>query len=82
MPVFDSFDGITISVFSRDHLPPHCHVHYAEWEALIEIRSATVYAGSLPRRQLKKALAYIQRPENQDDLLETFYQLNPQIKRL
>jgi hypothetical protein len=82
MPVFDIFDGITISVFSRDHLPPHCHVQYAEWEALIDIRKLTVYTGSLPRTQLRKALAYIQIAENQEELLETFYQLNPQIKRL
>lgn len=82
MPVFDSFDGIIISVFSREHLPPHFHAQYAEYEVLITIRTSEVMAGRLPLRQFKKVLAYIQNEENQQDLLETFYQLNPQIKRL
>ncbi|WP_146141400.1 DUF4160 domain-containing protein [Spirosoma oryzae] len=39
MPVFETIDGVVVSVFSRDHLPPHCHAQYAEFEALIEIRT-------------------------------------------
>ena len=82
MPVFDSFDGIIISVFPREHLPPHCHAQYAEYEALIAIRTLEVIAGRLPPKPLKKVLAYIHTEDNQQDLLETFYQLNPHIKRL
>lgn len=82
MPVFEFFDGITISVFSRDHLPPHCHVQYAEYEALINIRTAEVVTGHLPPKQLKKALTYVRDKINQAELLDAFYQLNLQIKRL
>lgn len=82
MPVFDIFDGIVISVFSRDHLPPHCHAKYAEYEALIDIRTLAVIAGHLPPRQLKKVLAFAGEATNRADLLEAFYQLNPQINRL
>lgn len=82
MPVFDTIDGIVISVFSREHLPPHCHAQYAEYEALINIRTLEVIAGRLPAKSLRKVIAFMNREENQLDLLETFYQLNPHIKRI
>lgn len=82
MPVFDTIDGIVISVFPREHLPPHCHAQYAEHEALIAIRTLEVIAGRLPAKPLKKVIAFMEREENQLDLLETFYQLNPHIKRI
>lgn len=81
MPIFDSFDGIVISVFMKEHLPPHCHARYAEHEALIDICTVEIIAGHLPSRVFKKAKTYIQRKENQQDLLEAFYLLNPHIKR-
>ena len=82
MPIFDAFDGLTIHVFPREHLPPHCHVWYAEYEALIALRTSEVIAGWLPSKQLKKAITYMSVEENQQDLLETFYKLNPHIKRI
>lgn len=82
MPIFDSFDGIAISVFMRDHLPPHCHVRYAEYEALIDIRTIESIAGYLPTKIMKKTKAYIGQESNRKDLLEAFYQLNPHIKRI
>ncbi|RYF66103.1 MAG: DUF4160 domain-containing protein [Cytophagaceae bacterium] len=82
MPVFEIFDGIVVSVFSREHLPPHCHAQYAEYEVLISIKTLDILAGHLPPKPLKKVLAYMSIEANQADLLETFYQLNPQIKRI
>lgn len=81
MPVFDTIDGVVISVFSRDHLPPHCHAQYAEFEALVDIRTGDVIAGRLPARQLRKVLLYLEVGTNRQDLLEAFYQLNPHIQR-
>lgn len=82
MPVFEILDGIVISVFPREHLPPHCHAQYAEHEALIAIRTVEVIAGRLPPKPLKKVVAFMEKEQNRLDLLETFYQLNPQIKRM
>ncbi len=82
MPVFDSFDRIVISVFPGEQLPPHCHAQYAEYEALIAIRTLEIIAGQLPPKPLKKVLAYRQTEDNQQNLLKIFYQLNPQINRL
>jgi Domain of unknown function (DUF4160) len=59
-----------------------CHAQYAEYEALIDIRTLTVLAGRLPAKTLRKVIAYMKIAQNQQDLLETFYFLNPQIKSI
>ena len=79
MPEIDRIFGIRIWVFSRDHLPPHFHAFYGEHEVLIAIREGAVIAGGLPRRKLHEALEYL--AENRNDLLETFYQLNPTLRQ-
>lgn len=44
------FLGIFIRMFCNDHAPPHFRAEYWEHDALIEIESLAVYAGSLPNR--------------------------------
>lgn len=53
MPEISRFYGIIVRMYTRDHPPPHIHVRYAEHEAMIDIRSAQVLAGELPRRALR-----------------------------
>ena len=52
MPTISQFFGIVIQMFWREHSPPHFHALYGEHEALIDIRTLEVIAGSLPRRAL------------------------------
>ncbi len=80
MPLYELFEGIKIYLYFNDHLPPHIHAMYGEYEVLIDIRTLEVYRGELPNKQLKKVTKFVK--ENQDDLLETFYELNPEIKKL
>jgi len=79
MPEIDRFSGIRICVFSRDHLPPHFHAFYGEYEALIDIREGVAIEGDLPKRKMREALEYL--AENRNDLLETFFQLNPTLRQ-
>lgn len=79
MPEIARVSGIRICVYSRDHLPPHFHASYGEYEVLITIRDGTVYAGELPARKLRETLEFL--AGNRDDLLETFYQLNPNLRQ-
>lgn len=37
-------------MYYRDHAPPHFHAIYGQFEAEIEIASASIMQGSLPRR--------------------------------
>lgn len=80
MPVYEFLDGIKISVFSNDHVPPHVHASIGEHEALIDIQKVSVMVGSLPKSQLRKVLSYV--ALNQDDLLKEFFNLNPTVKKL
>jgi hypothetical protein len=47
------FYGIVIQMFWKDHSPPHFHALYAEYEALIDIRTLEVIQGHLPKSLFK-----------------------------
>ncbi len=49
-PTISAFYGILIQMFWKDHAPPHFHALYAEYEAVVDIRTPQVIDGSLPRR--------------------------------
>lgn len=59
MPTLKSLDGVKVEMFFHDHLPPHVHVSYNEYEELIEIRSLDTYEGELPRKQRKIAIEWM-----------------------
>lgn len=56
MPTISIFYGLIIQMFFKDHAPPHFHVKYAEYKAIIEINALTVIEGKLPRRALNLVL--------------------------
>ena len=51
MPEISSFYGIIITMLFDDHNPPHFHVKYGEYRAVIDIKDGTI-KGTLPRRAL------------------------------
>jgi hypothetical protein len=50
MPEICRFFGIAIAMYYNDHLPPHFHAGYGEFEAVYAIESLELLRGSLPRR--------------------------------
>ena len=58
MPVISRFFGITISIFYRDHDPPHFHARYANDEITVEIRTGRV-TGHFQRRALVLVLEWL-----------------------
>lgn len=80
MPVFEFLDGIKISIFMNDHVPPHIHASIGEYESLVDIKNISVIVGNLPKKHLRKVLLFVK--NNQMELLEEFYCLNPTIKRI
>ena len=50
MPELSRFFGIVITMYARDHPPPHFHARYGEHEVLVDVESLQVLRGSLPRR--------------------------------
>jgi len=52
MPEISRFFGIIITMYFKDHAPPHFHAHYNEHEALIAIESLGIVQGALPPKAL------------------------------
>ena len=48
MPVISVFFGIIIRMWHDDHPPPHIHVSYQGFEALVEIGTGRISKGKLP----------------------------------
>ena len=51
MPEISRFYGIIIYMYMNEHNPPHFHVWYEEYKAIITINDGVI-TGSLPRRAL------------------------------
>lgn len=52
MPEISRFYGIVIRMYFNDHLPPHFHAEYGEYEILVNINTLAVISGKLPSRAL------------------------------
>ena len=50
MPTLSIFFGIVIRMWHDDHPPPHIHVEYQGFEALVKIATGEVSEGGLPRK--------------------------------
>ena len=52
MPELSRFLGISILMYFDDHNPPHFHVRYNDYRAIISIDELKVLEGHLPARIL------------------------------
>lgn len=50
MSILSAFFGIIVRMWHDDHPPPHVHVEYQGFEALVEIRTGEISEGRLPRK--------------------------------
>jgi hypothetical protein len=50
MPELSRFLGIVISMYYEDHNPPHFHVRYNAYRAMIGIDNLSLLEGELPPR--------------------------------
>ena len=49
MPTISIFYGIKITMNYNEHIPPHFHAQYQDYEASIDIKTGAVI-GKMPRR--------------------------------
>lgn len=56
MPTISRFYGILIQMYYGDHAPPHFHALYAEYEALIDIRTFELLRGHITERAMALVL--------------------------
>lgn len=67
MPIISRFLGIIVTMYWRDHAPPHFHATYGEYEVVVYILSGVV-EGSFPRRSLQHVLEWCEL--HRDELLQ------------
>ena len=72
MPEISSFYGIVIYMYFNEHNPPHFHVNYGEYNAIVTIEDGIV-TGSIPRRALN--LIYDWLDLHKDELMENWRRL-------
>ncbi|MGH9606263.1 MAG: DUF4160 domain-containing protein [Terracidiphilus sp.] len=60
MPTISRFYGILIQMYFGDHAPPHFHALYAEFEAIVDIRTLEILRGELSARAMALVLEWAQ----------------------
>jgi len=76
MPTLARLRNGTITLYAKDHQPPHFHVRLNDGrEALVEIASLAVVRGNIPRRELAEAQDWA--ASNQALLEKKWKELNP-----
>lgn len=48
MPTIATFFGIVVTMYRREHPPPHVHASYQGFEALIDIQTGGIIGGHIP----------------------------------
>ena len=74
MPTIRDFGGYKITLYSEDHNPPHVHVIGPDFQAKVRIADAAIFAGAIPPRHRREALAWI--AANRDSLMAKWNDLN------
>ena len=69
MPEISRFYGIIIKMYFNEHNPPHFHVEYQDYEAIVNIETGEL-TGKISRRAL--GLVYEGLDQNKEALLENW----------
>jgi Domain of unknown function (DUF4160) len=69
MPEISRFYGIIIKMYYNEHNPPHFHIEYQGYEAIIDINDGIV-KGEIPRRALNLIFEWLD--IHKDELLENW----------
>lgn len=67
MPVIARFYGVVIKMYFRqsEHNPPHIYAIYGEYIGAIDIRTADMIEGDLPKRALKMVQEWVSQHEQE-----------------
>ena len=62
MPTISMFFGLIIRMYyaPKEHNPPHIHVYYQDFKAVIDILNCDLMDGELPSRQMRLVNAWIE----------------------
>lgn len=60
MPVITRFYGMVIKMYPNDHVPPHFHVIYNEYNGVFSIEELEMIEGDLPNKAKRMVLEWAQ----------------------
>ena len=62
MPTLSMFFGVVIRMYyaPKEHNPPHIHIYYQDFTAVINITNCELMQGNLPPKQMRLVLAWIE----------------------
>jgi len=69
MPEISRFYGIIIQMFFNDHNPPHFHVQYGDFKAIVNINDEVI-EGHMPKRALKLVFEWMEL--HKEELIENW----------
>ncbi|OFX24196.1 MAG: transcriptional regulator [Bacteroidetes bacterium GWA2_31_9] len=64
MPEISRFYGIIIKMFYKEHNPPHFHIEYQDYKAIITIKEGIV-EGQMPKTALKLVFEWLELHKNE-----------------
>ena len=67
MPIISTFLGIIITMYWDDHMPPHFHAKYGDYEIVVNILNGII-EGKFPKRALRHVIEWYEL--HKDALLE------------
>jgi len=70
MPEISRFLGIAIFMYFDDHNPPHFHVRYNDFRAIVSINDLSLMEGKLPARVLGLVMEWAEL--HKEELLENW----------
>lgn len=70
MPEISRFLGIIITMYYKDHRPPHFHVKYGDYKASFSIKELQLTEGNLPNRVISLVLEWAF--QHRQELLENW----------
>ncbi|MBN1227616.1 MAG: DUF4160 domain-containing protein [Deltaproteobacteria bacterium] len=82
MPEICRFLGIIISIYYKEHAPPHFHAKYGGQRAAFSINELKQIEGSLPKRVISLILEWAF--EHRDELMEDWKlaERNKELKKI
>ena len=82
MPEICRFLGIVISMYYKEHAPPHFHAKYGGQRAAFSINDLKIIEGNLPKRIVSLVLEWAF--DHRDELLEdwSFAQRHEELKKI
>jgi len=64
MPEICRFLGIIIAMYYKEHNPPHFHVRYNKYKAVIAIKELSILEGQLPPKVLGLIIEWASKNQN------------------